>query len=208
LNLRLLPVFLLLGLVYSGCSPVPRRIEETPAYTLAYDLRLKHLRLLDHWALDGRLAISDGKEGGSGSFSWAQDDRMTRISFRGTLGKGAWQLRSDASGARLELASGEVHYAPSIAELVRKQVGWKVPVNALSWWIKGLADPKDWETRTLDEEGRLRSLRQFGWEVDFANYGEPDNFWLPAKLVARRGDYSVKMVVRNWRLGRGVTALD
>jgi len=87
-------------------------------------------------------------------------------------------------------------------------VGWKVPVDALAWWIKGLADPGEWETRVVDEEGRLKKLRQFGWEVDFDNYGEPESFWLPAKLTARRGDYRVKMVVRKWRLGEGATALE
>jgi len=140
--------------------------------------------------------------------AWAHDGQTTRMSFRGTLGRGAWQLLADSSGARLELADGTVEYAASIAELVWNQVGWKVPVEALSWWVKGLAHPDPWQTRVLDEEGRLKSLQQFGWEVDFDKYGEPSNYWLPSKLTARRGDYRVKMAVRKWRLGEEVTAFD
>lgn len=184
------------------------RPVENPVFAQAYQLRLEQLQALDHWALDGRLAISDGKEGGSGSLSWLNEEDMTRMSFRGALGKGAWQLQTEAAGARLQMANGAVHYAPSVAELVLKQVGWKVPVEALTWWIKGLAQPGDWETRVLDENGRLKRLRQFGWDVDFANYTESNGYWLPARLSARHGEYSVKMAVRKWRLGEEGAALE
>lgn len=196
------------ALLYSACTRLPTRIPEDPAFAEAYQQRLEHLQSIDRWAVEGRLAISDGSEGGSGSLEWLHDGQVTRMSFHGTLGRGAWQLLADSSGARLELANGSVQQSPSVAELVMDQVGWKVPVEALSWWIKGLAHPDEWESRKLDEEGRLESLRQFGWDVDFDNYGEPANFWLPARLTARRGDYRVKMAVRKWRLGEGVPAVD
>jgi len=208
LRLRILSVWVLAGLVLSSCIAVPTRPPENPAFVRAYQLRFEHLRPLNHWAVDGRIAISNGKDGGSGNLSWLHDDRVTRMSFRGVLGRGAWQIQADTSGARLELASGEVRHASSIAELVRKQIGWKIPVDALSWWIKGLAQPDKWETRTLDEKGRLKSLQQFGWHVDFDKYGEPDSYWLPAKLTARRDNYSVKMIVRKWHLGEEATVLE
>ncbi len=205
---RVLPALILAGFALTGCVSVGTQPAENPASAHAYQLRLEHLQPLDHWALDGRLAISDGKDGGSGSLSWLKDKQITRISFRGTLGKGAWRLQADPAGASLELANGEVHYAPTVAELVLQQVGWKVPVDALSWWIKGLAYPGKFESRDLDDKGRLKSLRQLGWNVEFANYAEPDDYWLPAKLTARRGDYRVKMVVRTWHLGAEDAALD
>ena len=201
MTLRVSLVLVLAVVVFAGCTPLRTRTVENPVLAQAYQLRLEQLRALDHWALDGRLAISDGKEGGSGNLSWLNDERITRMSFRGALGKGAWQLQTEAVGARLELANGDVHYASSVAELVLKEVGWKVPVEALTWWIKGLAQPDDWETRALDENGRLKKLRQFGWDVDFASYGESDGYWLPTRLSARRGEYSVKIAVRQWRLG-------
>lgn len=208
MTLRVSLVLVLAAVVFSGCAPVRTRTVENPAFAQAYQLRFAQLRALDHWALDGRLAISDGQEGGSGSLSWLNEEDMTHMSFRGALGKGAWQLQTEAAGARLQMANGAVHYAPSVAELVLKEVGWKVPVEALTWWIKGLAQPGDWETRVLDENGRLKRLRQFGWDVDFANYAESNGYWLPARLSARHGEYSVKMAVRKWRLGEEGAALE
>jgi outer membrane lipoprotein LolB len=191
----------MLSLVLAGCSRVQTRSSEDPASALAYQSRFDQLELLSDWTLEGRLAISDGNEGGSGSLSWFSSETVTRMSFRGAMGKGAWQLQSDANGARLELADGAVRFAPTVAELVLEQVGWKVPVEALSWWIKGLALPGEWEARLIDAEGRVVELRQSGWDVDFSNYSLQENLWLPGKLTARRGNYLVKMAIRKWRLG-------
>lgn len=208
MTLRVSFVLVLAAVVFAGCTPVRTRTVENPAFAQAYQLRSVRLQALDHWALDGRLAISDGQEGGSGNLSWFNDEHLTRMSFRGALGKGAWQLQTEAAGARLELANGDVHFAPSVAELVLREVGWKVPVEALTWWIKGLAQPDDWETRALDENGRLKKLRQFGWDVDFTSYGESQGYWLPTRLSARRGEYSVKIAVREWRLGEESAAFE
>ncbi|MCK7577983.1 MAG: lipoprotein insertase outer membrane protein LolB [Chromatiales bacterium] len=100
----------------------------------------------------------------------------------------------------MELANGEIHEAATVSDLVVKELGWQVPIDALSWWVKGLADPAQWERRELDERGQLVTLSQFGWKVDFGNYAEVSGSWLPTKLTARRGKYLVKMVVRTWEL--------
>jgi outer membrane lipoprotein LolB len=173
---------------------------ESAAAVMAYQARLQELQALDQWTLKGRLAISDGMEGGSGNLIWRHDGDRTRMSFHGAMGKGAWQLQADPSGARIELANGRVRDAATIAALVLQEVGWQVPVDALSWWVKGLADPAKWESRELNGHGQLVKLSQFGWEVEFGEYDEVSGSMLPSKLTARRGKYLVKMVVRNWEL--------
>ena len=208
MTLRFLFALSVASCVFTACTPVPTRPLESPAFAQAYQTRFGQISLLDQWTLDGRLAISNGKDGGSGNLLWQNNAGITRMSFRGALGKGAWQLQTEENGVRLELANGTVHHAASVAELVLKQVGWKVPVDALAWWIKGLAYPDKWDSRSLDENGRLTKLRQFGWDVDFSNYGQSDGYWLPRKLTARRGEYSVKMAVRSWRLGAEGGAFD
>ncbi len=190
-------------LLLSGCAPLQHRKTESPGAALAYQARVEHLQSLDYWTLRGRLALTDGNEGGSGNLTWQKDGDETRMSFYGAMGKGAWQLQAGPAGARIELANGETHLAPTIAELVLQQLGWKVPVEALSWWIKGLADPGKWENRLLDESGQLMKLSQFGWEVEFGNYGEVSGSRLPSKLTARHGKYRVKMVVKTWDLKAG-----
>jgi outer membrane lipoprotein LolB len=169
-----------------------------------YEQRLARLSGVDSWALEGRLAVSDDADGGSGQLSWRQDNGSSRMDFHGALGRGAWRLLADGRGAELEFADGTLHRARSIDSLVRRQVGWAVPVEALAWWVRGLAAPGRVQQRVLDEEGRLSQLRQDGWDIEFARYGPVDGLGgdlsMPLRMTARHADRTVKLAVRRWEL--------
>ncbi|HET6566131.1 MAG TPA: lipoprotein insertase outer membrane protein LolB [Xanthomonadales bacterium] len=179
-----------------------------PEAEQAYQKRQSILLAQDHWKLAGKLAASDGKEGGSGSFSWHRIGGVTRMSFRGALGKGAWELESTAGQAVLQFADGREFRASSIAELVTAHMRAKVPVDALSWWVLGLARPNEWEQRELDQEGRITYLSQSGWNVEFSNYRLEKDVWLPGKLVARNQQNSVKLAISEWTLAQEAAAFD
>jgi outer membrane lipoprotein LolB len=141
--------------------------------------------------------------GGSGALTWVRDGERTRMSFRGTLGQGSWELEADKGGARLMLADGRRIEAADVTELVRNQIGWNVPVDALTWWVRGLSADTGFQERRLDASGRIIRLRQSGWEVEFGNYRDQQAAWLPSRLTARRGNHAVKLIVREWRIGLG-----
>jgi outer membrane lipoprotein LolB len=124
----------------------------------------------------------------------------SRMDFHGALGRGAWRLLADTNGAELEFADGRRYRAESIDELVRAQVGWPVPVEALAWWVRGLAAPGKLQQRVLDEEGRLSLLQQGGWHIEFGRYGMTDGEAMPARMIARQQDRSVKLAIRKWEL--------
>lgn len=198
----------MVGACLAACSQVGSRKSETPARESEYQRRLAQVSALDVWSLDGRLALSDGKEGGSGALNWTQEGESSRLSFRGTMGRGGWRLQADTVGALLETANGEVYRDTSVAELVKKHVGWKVPVDALQWWVRGLAFPGDWKSRRLDDSGRLIRLEQSGWTVEFSQYQDEGQAWMPGKLTARRENYAVKVVVKKWQIGAGEGTLE
>ncbi len=171
-----------------------------PGAEHAYQQRHDYLVALDAWSLSGRLAADNRKEGGSGSLTWQHNGSVTRMSFRGAMGKGAWELHASPGQANLRLADGREYSAATIAELVSLHMNTKVPVDALTWWVLGLAQPKVWENRQLDEEGRITSLRQLGWDVSFSGYKLEEQVWLPGKLVARNQDHTVKLAISDWNL--------
>ncbi len=185
----------------AACSPMSRRATEDPAAAEAYVQRAAALSGETRWLLDGRLAISDGEDGGGGSLVWFQDREQTRMRFRGTLGRGSWQLQADARGAELEMADGRRYAAATLADLVEAHVGWRVPVDALSWWVRGLASGHRWDSRDLDDAGHLIRLSQSGWQVEFHSYRDSGLAAMPSRLVARRDAYVVKLAVRDWRFG-------
>jgi outer membrane lipoprotein LolB len=201
-------VAILLAALLTSCSSLPPLDDEQRMRAPLYEQRAARLSGVDSWALQGRLAISDDADGGSGQFSWRQGDGSSRMDFHGALGRGAWRLQADASGAELEFADGTLHRARSIDSLVRRQVGWAVPVEALAWWVRGLAAPGRVQQRVLDEAGRLSQLRQDGWDIEFTRYGPvaglagelAGDLTMPLRMTARQAHLTVKLAVRRWEL--------
>lgn len=190
----------LLVCALAACGTVRPLDEEQAARQPLYEQRLARLGPLEDWTLEGRLAVSDDRDGGSGYLNWRQESGTSRMDFHGALGRGAWRLEAGPHGAELEFADGRVFRADSIDALLRSQVGWQVPVDELSWWIRGLAAPGKVERNALDEAGRLSRLEQFGWTIEYGRYGAVGGETMPVKLTARQAGRSVKLAVRKWDL--------
>lgn len=190
-----------LAVLLGACATVPAPDDEpSRAEKVArYEARAAALAAREHWVLDGRLAVSDDEDGGSGKLEWRHRPGLSELDFRGALGRGAWQLDIEPGHAVLRLANGETWEAPDVSILVRDHVGWDVPVDALGWWVRGLAAPGRLADRDLDADGRMTRLSQHGWEVEYQRYRDFSGMALPVRLEARNGERQVKFVMRDWR---------
>ena len=167
---------------------------------MLYEQRQARLSQVDEWILEGRLAVSDAEDGGSGQLRWRHAEHHVRMDFHGALGRGAWRLEADPAGAELTFADGRRSRADSVDALVRAEIGWPVPVESLAWWVRGLAAPGGFPVRELDEEGRLSELQQDGWAIEFGRYGAVGDEQLPMRMTARQDGRTVKLAVRKWQL--------
>lgn len=191
----------LVTITLPACRTIPPDESTQADWQQSYERRRDNLTQFANWSLEGRLAVSDGKEGGSGHFNWVERAGSGRMDFHGTFGRGAWQLVHDDRGAVLELADGSRYQANAINDLVREQLGWEIPVDTLAWWVRGLAAPGGIEHRELNQEGQLIVLQQRDWEIEFGRYRPFGILQLPVKMTARQGEKSVKLAIRNWSFG-------
>jgi outer membrane lipoprotein LolB len=197
-----LALLLALGLL-SGCASMRPGSADLTARNERYLDRQQAIEAVTSWSLEGRLAVRDENDGGSGHFRWKQSDEGTRMDFHGAMGRGAWRLVADAQGAVLELSDGSSYRARTVDELVRKRLGWVIPVDALASWVKGIAAPGEEAGRELDEAGNLLRLDQRGWVIDYGRYRVFDQFSLPSKMTARQEARYVKLAVKDWKVVRG-----
>jgi outer membrane lipoprotein LolB len=186
--------------VLSACSTVQQVESDPTAGALSYQTRFERLSAIDNWSLEGRLAISNDDDGGSGHFSWKKRIFSDRMDFHGALGRGAWRLEADENGAVLEMSDGRVYQAGSVGDLVSNRIGWDIPVDQLAWWVRGLAAPGESGHRILGEEGKLIELQQTGWTIEFSAYRAFDGIELPVKLTAQRADSRVKLAIKRWEM--------
>jgi len=198
---------LLAVVLLSACTTAPTVKTGESERVRLYQIKSDQLATYSAWSLEGRLAISNEDDGGSGQFRWNRNAAGSRMDFHGALGRGAWQLEADEQGAELSLADGTVHRADSIDRLVRQQVKWEIPVENLSWWVRGLATPGRFRERVLDGEGNISKLQQDGWTIEYDRYRVFEGLSLPVKLTARQGKWKVKLAIRSWDLN-GAPAAD
>lgn len=191
-------LLLLLPLLLAACSTLRAPGAPSAAQERLYDERQQHLGQIQNWAIEGKLALTDGQDGGSGYFRWERGVHTDHMDFHGALGRGAWRLDAGPDGAELELANGELYRSANLDELVQRHAGWRIPVDYLAWWVRGLAAPAGIEGRALDDSGRLIELRQAGWVIRFDRYRSFGEVDLPVKLSASREEARLRLAVRDW----------
>ena len=157
------------------------------------------------WGLAGRVAVSNGRDGGSGRIDWSQQDAATyTVALSAPVTRQSWRLIAEPGLARLEGLEGGTREGPDAAGLVLEATRWQIPVQALSAWIRGL--PADQSTfgpvdLKFGEDGRLSRLVQDGWTVDYADWrtGDGAQVELPHRLNATRGEAKVRLIVDRWQ---------
>jgi outer membrane lipoprotein LolB len=183
------------ALLLAGCSITPNRstidVESTQS--------MRETALAD--ALDftvrGRLAVSNGDDGGSGSFVWQQQGEQVDFTLNVPLSSTQWHLVAVPGNATLS-DNKDHHFAGFTAEeLLLAHTGWRVPVAQLRYWMLGLRAPGQVATLSLDSNGLPKQLQQDGWQIDYRSYmdSEPRK---PNKVFAQRGKDRVRVSVRAW----------
>ncbi len=190
---------LLILFLLNACGAVPVTGPGAGSRS-AYEARAESISGVMAWSLVGRISLDDGDAGGSGKLQWVVEADHSRMDFHGAMGRGAWRLEIDPEGAVLELADGSIHSEADVDELVQRQAGWPVPVQALQWWVRGLAAPGPVDAQQLDAASRLAGLSQFGWQIEFDRYVADTGFALPTRLDVRKNNYRVKLAISQWRM--------
>lgn len=186
-----------LPLLLIACVPAVR-VHGDAGLLAAQRAREQALAHADHWVLQGRLGVSDGKEGGSGSFSWSQHGDEYEFVLRAPITGKSFRLSGGPQGALLEgVASGPLR-GPDAEALMRKALGWEVPLGDLRAWVLGLrADSGPAELRF--GTNRLPSLlQQDGWSVDYRQWDASRRPPLPSKVYAEKAPYKVRLSIESW----------
>ncbi len=190
-------VAVIAALLLAACAPV--RMHGDAGLLAAQRAREQALGGAVHWSLEGRLGVSDGRDGGSGSFSWIQDGERYEFVLRAPVTGKSFRLSGDAREALLEGLDGGPLRGADAEALMRKALGWEVPLRELRAWVLGLrADGGPAQIRF--GANRLPSLlQQDGWSVDYRAWDEARDPPLPTKVYAARPPYKVRLSIESWQ---------
>ncbi|MDS4032314.1 MAG: lipoprotein insertase outer membrane protein LolB [Candidatus Contendobacter sp.] len=182
-----------------GCA-TPSSIPSTAQG--AWTARQATLAHLTTWRADGRIGVVSGQDGWHASFQWSQQDSGYHIDLSGPLGQGRVVVESDGAWVRIQTQDGRNWTAPDADDLLEQALGVRLPVNGLRYWARGLPEPGSPPVLQTDASGRLTRLEQQGWVIEYPAYTPTSrlNLDLPERIIARRQDLSVKLVIEQWTL--------
>lgn len=192
---------LLCGLLVLGACAGPRvRPPPADADALArQSTREAALATRSSWTLHGRLGVADARDSGSGSLEWRQQGADFRFSVHAPVTGKTWVLSGGRGHVVLEGLREHAVEGDDATALLEHELGWKVPLAELLYWARGLRAPGDARIE-FRADGLPAQIEQDGWKVRYLDYDTAHDPPLPSKVFASRGDYNVRLAIRDWSL--------
>ncbi|GAB3027365.1 MULTISPECIES: lipoprotein insertase outer membrane protein LolB [Oleiagrimonas] len=190
---------LLLGaaiLALAACAPV--RIKGDHAMLGAQQAREAKLSARNHWTIQARLAVTDGKHGGSGSLTWTQNGDRYDFTLRAPVTGRSFRLRGGPDGAELDGLDQGTLYGVDAEHLLARALGWRVPLQQLRYWVKGLRAPGGKAKLRFGENHLPSLLQQNGWNVEYRDWFAGSDPSVPRKVFASMGNYRVRVSIQRW----------
>jgi len=186
----------------SGCATTP----QLPSAELdrLWQQHRHSLEQKNDWALTARIAGSTEDDGWSGKLSWQQAGKNYQINFQAPFGQGAMQLLGSPGQVQMRTSDEQIIVADDAESLLFQQLGWRLPVEGLRYWVLGLPMPVTTAAElspvlAFDEAGRLASLQQSQWRVNYEAYHRVGDLVLPKKVFLENHTMSLRLVIDRWQ---------
>ncbi|MCL7751692.1 lipoprotein insertase outer membrane protein LolB [Guyparkeria hydrothermalis] len=194
----------------SGCASLlgtPPSEPASDAQLAAWESHEQSLESMSDWAFDGRAAVRSGVTGGSVQLEWTQVGTVTSLELAGPFDTGRLAMTGTADHMLLTDGNGNRRVTDRPEALLEEQTGWRIPLSTLPRWVRGLPSDSlealESDEYRLDDQGRLLSFTDEGWEVEYDRYREIGRFALPHFVELRHDGMRIRIAVHAWDVGQG-----
>ncbi|MGB0450330.1 MAG: lipoprotein insertase outer membrane protein LolB [Porticoccaceae bacterium] len=191
----------------TACSMQPQIVPSSGLSANSWQQHQQQIALLQDWELSGKLGFRAPDQGGSATVNWTQEKKSYQLFLSGPFGVGSAKIYGDEETA--EMLYGDTVYRQPPRQLAMQLTGLPLPVDALSWWARGLPSPTQPAATGLatGADGLAVGFDQAGWQLSFSRYRQTDAGFLPGKIAgslnspgsAEDSSYSFKLVISNWK---------
>ncbi|WP_448098627.1 lipoprotein insertase outer membrane protein LolB [Luteibacter yeojuensis] len=191
-------------LMLAACATTRPPVRQAgDAVTLGMqEQRERSLADSDHWTLQGRLSVSDGKDSGSGGLTWRQDGERYEFTVRAPVTGRSFRLTGGPEGAELEGLDGGTRRGPDAESLMASAVGWQIPMTELRRWVLGLRADTGPADIAFGADRLPSRLVQDGWTVDYRQWDAMKQPPMPVRVFAEKAPYKVRLSIEDWSFGR------
>jgi len=161
------------------------------------------LSQLNHWQLNARVAIKTPQDSITASLKWQNDKADFDFLLSGAFGVTYAHLIQQGDSASLEIPDTKKRFSQGKHEtaerLLQQTLGWNFPINALSYWVKGLPSGQTGERLRYNDDGLLIQANLNQWQINFSKYKLYQGIQLPKMIKATHPTVSLKVVAKKWQ---------
>ncbi len=153
---------------------------------------------LNHWQLNARVAIKTPQDNVTASLDWQKDQSLFDFLLSGAFGVTVAHLVQEENKATLKIPDTDKLIHVDAERLLQQTLGWDFPIDALSYWVKGLPSGKFGEQVSYNKKGQIVKIQLGQWQIDFSKYRLYQGYLLPKMIKATHPNISLKVVAKKW----------
>jgi len=187
------------AVLLQSCTSVPR-VKSLPniASQAMHQQHLQNISDIESFTLQGRVGVQANGKGFSGGLNWQHNNSNDDISLYSPLGGQVASIKKTLDQVTLEEANGNSMTAADSETLTQNTLGWPLPLTGLADWTLGRPASGSIDEVTWDEQGRINTLKQGGWDIEYQNYSDQNGHVLPRKISLKSEKVNLKLLVEKW----------
>ena len=150
--------------------------------------------------LGGRIAMRYGEQAASGNVAWRHSRASDELLITTPVGGAVARIVRDGAGVTLTGADGEEHRAADAQSLTERVLGFRLPLEGLADWVRARPSAGPSAVTHYDPAGRLASLEQDGWRIEFLDYETAEAGAMPTRMYLRYPGLELRLAIHDWKV--------
>lgn len=150
--------------------------------------------------LAGRIAVRVRDEASTGQLSWRHRGAGDELLITSPLGQGVARIVREGEAVTLTTAEPREYRSRDAESLAEQVLGFRLPLAGLADWVRArphAAGPA--AAAQYDLEGRLATLEQAGWRIEYLGYQSAAPGALPTRLRLTYPGLELRLSISDWK---------
>jgi len=207
----LLSLFLALTTLLSGCATSPVNSSPSQKNRLTGELRATTLLKNKRWKLQGKIAFiqktankkKDKRESATISWQVNHEQNTQELNLTSYLGINVLHLKSKDTHHQLKV-DGKEYHTRDLSLLIYNLTGLTLPIEALSFWLKGIAyqanDKIELNPATQLPVSLTSAYNNTFWKINYSHYQNFNGVNMATKFIIKKNGLIIKVAVNKWSL--------
>ncbi len=167
-----------LALLLAACAQLDTQVAEDQVFELS-----------------GRLAARQGQEAFTGNLMWRHAGSADELLVTSPLGQGVARIVRNGQSVVLTTAEPREYRAPDVESLTEQALGFRLPLKGLADWVRGRAAPGLPAKVEKGPDGRVASIEQSGWRIEYLEYAAER----PSRLRLAFPGVDLRLAISEWK---------